>query len=102
MRSAPKAPAAGRQSSDPAEEPDAQQPQADGPADGADRDASRRKRKSDESFLVELPDEVFEAAVKAVIEDLDPEQCWAFRSADAVRAEAERRILVESGRQSAA
>ncbi len=102
MRSAPKAPAAGRQSSDPAEEPDAQQPQADGPADGADRDASRRKRKSDESFLVELPDEVFEAAVKAVIGDPDPEQCWAFRSADAVRAEAERRILVESGRQSAA
>lgn len=102
MRSAPKAPAAGRQSSDPAEEPDAQQPQADGQADSADRDASRGKRKSDESFLVELPDEVFEAAVKAVIEDPDPEQCWAFRSADAVRAEAERRILVEHGRLSAA
>ena len=102
MRPSPKAPAAGRQSSDPVEEPDAQQPQADGPADSADRDASRGKRKSDESFLVELPDEVFEAAVKAVIEDPDPEQCWAFRSADAVRAEAERRILVEHGRLSAA
>ncbi len=101
MRPSSKAPAAARQSSDPVEEPDAQQPQADGPADSADRDASRGKRKSDESFLVELPDEVFEAAVKAVIEDPDPEQCWAFRSADAVRAEAERRILVESGRLSA-
>lgn len=64
--------------------------------------SSKSTLESDESFLVELPDEVFEAAVKAVIEDPDLEQCWAFRSADAVRAEAERRILVEYGRQSVA
>ncbi len=102
MRPSPKAPAAGRQSSDPVEESDAQQPQADGPADSADRDASRGKRKSDESILANLPEEVVVAMMQRVAEDDDPVEHWAYRTPQEQREEADRRLLLEYGQHSAA
>lgn len=64
--------------------------------------ATGGQERSDESILANLPDEVVQAAIDAVLADSDPEQCWAYRSPLAVREEADRRLLVEYRQLSAA
>jgi hypothetical protein len=74
---------------------------------GGDRGSVERgktssKPQSDESILANLPDDVIEAAIQAVLDDDDPKQAWPYRSPETIRAEADRRLLLEYGQHAAA
>ena len=62
----------------------------------------RGKSRSDESILADLPQDIIEAAITAVLVDPDPAQCWAYRTPEEVRVEADRRLLLEYGAATAA
>lgn len=61
-----------------------------------------KSQPSDESILANLPDNIIEAAITSVLEDPDPAQCWAYRTPEEVRVEADRRLLLEYRAASAA
>lgn len=62
----------------------------------------RGKSRSDEDILVNLPQNIIDAAITAVLSDPDPAQCWAYRTPEEVRVEADRRLLLEYGAATAA